>query len=301
MFDSRASAYEILGVEPDATQVVIKRAYLRRLRQTHPDTGGDAAQFQQVQEAWQLIGTVEARALYRPGVFVKPSPARPTAGARGPAGRPRARSYGHPGGRLRQRYLELIREWAGRGVVLDDPYAPDLLRSAPEHLRDLYRMALAEESAARMFSELGIAYTVWHAATVANARSGLLVPHILLGPSGLFALASWNLDAPVRAKRGELIGEALAGRRPMGELSAAVRDVSRAAKVKFNGLALVLPDAVLPEPRLDLGRNRGVPSLALGSSALAEVLRFGLAGAPPISGAELFDIRTRLQQTLILD
>ena len=43
MFDSplSASAYEVLGVAPDAPGDDLRKAYRLRLRQTHPDTGGD--------------------------------------------------------------------------------------------------------------------------------------------------------------------------------------------------------------------------------------------------------------------
>ena len=66
MFDSplSASAYEILGVDPTVDDGELRRAYRLRLRQTHPDTGGDAAVFIQVQRAWELIGTPEGRAAY---------------------------------------------------------------------------------------------------------------------------------------------------------------------------------------------------------------------------------------------
>ncbi|HWT33563.1 MAG TPA: DnaJ domain-containing protein, partial [Microbacterium sp.] len=69
MFDSplSASAYEVLRVESTATEDELRRAYRLRLRQTHPDTGGDAAQFVQVQRAWELVGTAEARAAYDRG------------------------------------------------------------------------------------------------------------------------------------------------------------------------------------------------------------------------------------------
>ena len=45
MFDSplSASAYEVLGVTPSTTHDDMRRAYRQRLREAHPDTGGDAA------------------------------------------------------------------------------------------------------------------------------------------------------------------------------------------------------------------------------------------------------------------
>ena len=57
MFDSplSASAYEILGVDPTVDDGELRRAYRLRLRQTHPDTGGDAAVFIQVQRAWEPV------------------------------------------------------------------------------------------------------------------------------------------------------------------------------------------------------------------------------------------------------
>ena len=69
MFDSplSASAYEVLGVAADASDDDLRKAYRLRLRQTHPDTGGDAALFVQVQRAWELVGTAEARAAYDRG------------------------------------------------------------------------------------------------------------------------------------------------------------------------------------------------------------------------------------------
>ena len=69
MFDSplSASAYEVLGVDPAADDEALRKAYRLRLRQTHPDTGGDAAVFVQVQRAWELVGTADARAAYDRG------------------------------------------------------------------------------------------------------------------------------------------------------------------------------------------------------------------------------------------
>ena len=69
MFDSplSASAYDVLGVAPTVDDEALRKAYRLRLRQTHPDTGGDAAVFVQVQRAWELIGTAESRAAYDRG------------------------------------------------------------------------------------------------------------------------------------------------------------------------------------------------------------------------------------------
>ena len=119
MFDSplSASAYDVLGVDPATDDEALRRAYRLRLRQTHPDTGGDAAVFIQVQRAWELVGTVEARAAYDRGHGFGEAPASEWSGWRTPPRpadtRPRAKSFGQPGGWRRERYLDLIREWVG--------------------------------------------------------------------------------------------------------------------------------------------------------------------------------------------
>ena len=84
--------------------------------------------------------------------------------------RPKARAYGHPGGWRRERYLQLMREWVGRGVELPDPYEPALVRSAPREIRRWLAKALAEEETARIVSTLGIGFTVWN--NVAVAKTG---------------------------------------------------------------------------------------------------------------------------------
>src|SRR6478609_188015 len=69
MSDSPAapSPYEVLGVRRDASHDELRRAYRRLLRETHPDTGGTAAAFQAVQQAWELVGDPEDRARYDRG------------------------------------------------------------------------------------------------------------------------------------------------------------------------------------------------------------------------------------------
>ena len=323
MFDSplSASAYEVLGVSPGADDEALKRAYRLRLRVTHPDTGGDAAAFIAVQRAWELVGTSAGRAAYDRGHGFGSAGA--TGAANGSNGadsagggdwsgwrtrgaqadtRPKARVYGHPGGWRRERYLELVREWAGRGVEVPDPYDPALVRTAPFALRRMLADALAEEATARVISTLGIGYTAWHDVAAGGRREvgdpDAKLDHIVLGPTGLYGVLSEDFGAAVGVRRGELSGEPVRGLTPVADLLGRMRVVARAAKVKFSGAIVVLPDEDLPQSVVPLGSVRGIPVVAVGRSALANVLRQGVPGARDIGGNELFDVRTRLQATV---
>ncbi|WP_455134045.1 DnaJ domain-containing protein [Microbacterium aurum] len=318
MFDSplSASAYEVLGVAPDAAADDLRKAYRLRLRQTHPDTGGDAAAFMQVQRAWEAVATPEARAAYDRGHGFGGTGYAPAGGAGGAEGaggaggpdggwrprtrsadtRPRARSFGQPGGWRRERYLTLMREWAGRGTELADPYDPALVRTAPRELRRLLADALAEEATARIVGDLGMGYTVWHDVAADPRDADLKLDHIVLGPSGLYALRSEDFGGPVRVRRGDLIGDGVTGA-PVAEVVAAARAVARAARVKFSGAIVVLPDDDVVTAIDEIGRVRGLAVAIVARSALSTVLRRGLTGARDIGG-NAFDIRTRLQQVV---
>ena len=301
MFDSplSASAYEVLVVDPGVDDETLRKAYRLRLRQTHPDTGGDAAVFIQVQRAWELVGTPEARAAYDRGHGFGETAAPEWSGWRPPAARtdtrPRARSFGQPGGWRRERYLTLIREWAGRGVTLADPYDPALVRSAPVALRRLLADALAEEATARIVADLGMGYTVWH--DVAAGGSDAKIDHIVLGPSGLYGVLSEDFGGPARLRRGEFVGDGVPGA-PIAELLGHMRTIARAAGVRFSGAIVVLPDEDVLGPIDELGKVRGMRVAVASRSALAMVLRRGVTGARDIGGNEVFDVRTRLQQTV---
>jgi hypothetical protein len=305
VFDSplSASAYEVLAVDPGVDDETLRRAYRLRLRQTHPDTGGDAAVFIQVQRAWELVGTPEARAAYDRGHGFGETAAPEWSGWRPPAARtdtrPRARSYGHPGGWRRERYLTLIREWAGRGVTVEDPYDPALVRSAPVGLRRLLADALAEEATARIVADLGMGYTVWHdvAAAGRDADPDAKIDHIVLGPSGLYGVLSEDFGGPVSIRRGEFVGDGVPGT-PIAELLGRMRVVSRAAGVRFSGAIVVLPDEDVLDPIVEIGKVRGVRVAVTSRSALSTVLRRGITGARDNGGNEVFDYRTRLQQTV---
>ncbi|MFG3342076.1 J domain-containing protein [Glycomyces sp. NPDC048151] len=47
--------YRVLGVSPQAPKADIQAAYRRRLRETHPDRGGDEDEFHLVQGAWETL------------------------------------------------------------------------------------------------------------------------------------------------------------------------------------------------------------------------------------------------------
>lgn len=302
VFDSpmSVSAYEVLRVDVDVDDEGLRRAYRVRLRETHPDTGGDAALFVQVQRAWELVGTPEARAAYDRGrghasaewgggAAASPPPRPDT--------RPRARAYGQPGGWRRERYLSLIREWVGRGVDVGDPYDPALVRSAPPEIRHILADALAEEETARLVADLGMGYTVWH--DVFADRDGLdpeqKVDHLVLGPSGLYAMLSEDFGGPVGVRRGEISGPNVLGS-PVTQLVSRARVIARAAGVRFSGAMVVLPDDAILDAVTDLGKVRGTPVVLVQRSALTTLLRRGIPGAREVGGTELFDIRTRLQQ-----
>jgi len=289
-----ASPYEVLGVRATATDDELRRAFRRALRETHPDTGGDPQRFHAVQAAWELVSTPQRRSAYDAGRGAHEERTTFTAQAARPRQdtRPGTRSHGHPGGWRRERYLEQLREWVGRGVDVDDPYDPVLVRSAPREIRRTLADALAEEATARAISTLGIGYTVWH--DVATTSSEAKIDHVVLGPTGLFAMLSEDFGGPVRVRRGELIGEAVAGEQPVHELASRARWLSRALRVRFTGLVIVLPDDALDEPVVALGTVRGAAAMAVKQGYLGMLLRQGVPGTQPIGGNELFDIRTRL-------
>ena len=48
-------AYDTLGLDPDASQDAIRSAYRERVKETHPDSGGDEETFKRVTEAYETL------------------------------------------------------------------------------------------------------------------------------------------------------------------------------------------------------------------------------------------------------
>lgn len=314
MFDSplSASAYEVLGVVADASEEELRRAYRLQLRRTHPDAGGDAAVFIQVQRAWELVGTPALRAAYDRGHGFDAEAAwdgwhapSPRAGTRPPA-----KAYGEAGASRRRLFLAGVREWAGSPVP--DPYDPAFVRTVPRALRRLLADALAAESTARAVGDLGMGFTAWHDVPVPAASRSPGMPgeaagappgtldHIVLGPSGLYGLRSADFGGVARFRAGDLIPPAPGDEAPVTALLTRIRAVSRTAGVRFGGAILVLPDDDLAQAVTPLGVIRGTTVLVARRGALHTLLRAGVAGSRMIGGTELFDLRTRIQQAVRL-
>ena len=56
--------YDILGVGRDASEDDIKKAFRKLAHEHHPDKGGDATKFKELNEAYQVLGNKDRRAQY---------------------------------------------------------------------------------------------------------------------------------------------------------------------------------------------------------------------------------------------
>ncbi|TDW28528.1 J domain-containing protein [Cryobacterium psychrophilum] len=308
MHESPAAStpYEVLGVAPSASDDALRRAYRLQLRKTHPDVGGSAAQFHAVQIAWERVGSPESRAAYdrtRVGDPESAMPADPfrtsttpgsSASSRASKTSLKTRMHGHPGGRVRQQYLNLIREWAGRGTVIDDPYAPSLVRSAPRGIRHTLAKALAEETTAQLVSGLGIGFTAWHDVDSGNGSDKL--DHVVLGPAGLFAVLSEDWGGEVQLRRGELVGDEMTdGEDPIRRFQVSAKAFTRQVRVRFTALVVVLPDSALDAPLSVAKRGRHPTVIVIPRSRLNGLLRDGFPGMDRGSFEKVFELRSTLQ------
>ena len=63
-FDPKKNYYDILGVSEDATQDDLKKAFRKAAVKHHPDRGWDKAKFQEMNEAYQVLGDDKKRSQY---------------------------------------------------------------------------------------------------------------------------------------------------------------------------------------------------------------------------------------------
>ena len=59
-----ATVYDVLGLAPTADYNEIKKAYREKARASHPDRGGDEAEFKKIGKVWELLDTKAKAQLY---------------------------------------------------------------------------------------------------------------------------------------------------------------------------------------------------------------------------------------------
>ena len=89
------SYYDDLGVARTATSEDLRRAYRRAVKDAHPDTGGTAAAFAKVQDAWAVLGHPDRRNAYDTRNPDETRPPSQSAGPPPPNGSPASTSEGH--------------------------------------------------------------------------------------------------------------------------------------------------------------------------------------------------------------
>jgi hypothetical protein len=120
------------------------------------------------------------------------------------------------------------------------------------------------------------------------------VDHVVLGPSGLYAVQSEDWGVPVLVRRGELAAEGVT-ETPLHDQAWRAKRLGRLAHVRFSAAVVAVPDEQLDESFRLAGRARGMTLVAVQISYLPQLLRDGLPDAPRPGGTELFEVRSRLQ------
>jgi len=69
--------YGILEIPKDASDADIKRAYRKRSKELHPDTGGDADDFTALNRAYTILSDPETRGQYDRGEYTDPKSSGP--------------------------------------------------------------------------------------------------------------------------------------------------------------------------------------------------------------------------------
>ena len=188
----------------------------------------------------------------------------------------------------------MIREWAGRGTVVDDPYLPSLVRSAPRGIRHTLAKALAEEATAQLVSGLGIGFTAWHDVDSGNGSDKL--DHVVLGPAGLFAILSEDWGSPVEVRRGELLGDEIPeDEAPVRSFQMSAKAFTRLVRVRFTGLIVVVPDGAVDGTPTVPKRGRRPMVIVVPRSRLNGLLRDGFPGMDRGSFEKVFELRSTLQ------
>lgn len=111
------SPYDVLGVPATASATEVKAAYRRAVRRAHPDAGGSAELFRQVEAAYDVLGDPRRRREYdrrrETATSVGRVPAEPTPAPTPPAPLPSR----EPAADARRRYLVMMAVCVGLFVL----------------------------------------------------------------------------------------------------------------------------------------------------------------------------------------
>jgi ferredoxin len=115
------SPFDVLGVDQDADDATIVRAYRRRVKETHPDQGGSTATFKRVQEAYAAIQAGEASSTHVPTVEDSTTSRRPdpNGNGTGPGGAEQGQATSPAQDAVRMEYLD-YEVAAQHGWEIDD-------------------------------------------------------------------------------------------------------------------------------------------------------------------------------------
>jgi hypothetical protein len=203
---------------------------------------------------------------------------------------PYATSYGRPGQWLRAQFEARV---CRLGLMDSDPDA------APRDIRHLLSSAAAEENVAAVLASLGRSYTVWHDVVSDAAHPSRKLDHVVLGPTGLYALLSDDWGGSVRLSKGELRGPGLVrGEKPMRTLSRRARAFARDTGVRFSALMMVVPDEAVTAPLTVVRRGRNCPTLLVRRSWLPDVVRSKMSGLPVTPPDALDAAHAHLRETV---
>ncbi|MGG5752457.1 J domain-containing protein [Zafaria sp. Z1313] len=259
--------YEVLGISRTATPADIKSAYRRAARATHPDHGGDPAEFRLVSLAYQTLSDAGARARYDRSYGGTSAYARPSSDAGASY-----RSTAEPAERRRPsatdptRFVPAFED--GRVPVLEKATAERRIHGAPRKRGIFGAQARLAREARTVQLIAGQVLEVLPAARLVNglhspADNGHL-DHAVLAGYRLALVDSMLLPRGVYRWDGQTLlrdGKAIAPPR----LAPAVRRMQELfPELNVTGWTVIhSPDGNLHEPVIDYGRGAD-PSSAAG-------------------------------------